>query len=93
MPLTGFLQRYDDKKGYLTEESYYVNGVLNGLSKKFREDGSMYSYNYVNGELNGVHRSFNKDGALIDESYYKDGEQTLSRSWYANGIKRSEKNY
>ena len=93
MPLTGFLKRYDDKKGYLTEESYYVNGVLNGFSKNFREDGSMYSYNYVNGELNGVHRSLNKDGALIDESYYKDGKQTSTRLWWDNGIKRSETNY
>jgi antitoxin component YwqK of YwqJK toxin-antitoxin module len=74
LPLTGFLKRFDDKKGYLSEESYYVNGLKNGWSKSFREDGSSYNYNYVNGELNGVHKSFNKDGALIDESYYKDGE-------------------
>ena len=93
LPLTGFLKRFDDKKGYLSEESYYVNGVLNGFSKKFREDGSMYSYNYVNGELNGEHRSLNKDGVLIDRSYYKDGDQTSSTSWYANGIKSSETNY
>ena len=93
MPLTGFLKRFDDKKGYLTNESYYVNGVLNGQSKSFREDGSMYSYNYVNGELNGVHISLNKDGSLSSQSYYKDGEQTSTRSWWDNGIKRSETNY
>ena len=94
MPLTGFLQRYDDKKGYLTNESYYVNGVLNGQSKSFNENGSLSSYSsYLNGKNNGLYESYNKDGSLSSQSYYKDGEQTSSRSWWDNGIKRSETNY
>ena len=91
LPLTGFLKRFDDKKGYLSEESYYVNGLKNGESKSFREEGSLsYSYNYLNGKLEGWYKDYNKDGALVSESYYKDGEVTRSTGWYDNGIKRYE---
>jgi antitoxin component YwqK of YwqJK toxin-antitoxin module len=94
MPLTGFLQRYDDKKGYLSEESYYVNGVLNGQSKSFNENGSLSSYSsYFNGEMNGQYENYYKDGSLSYQSYYKNGVNISNRSWYENGIKSSEKNY
>ena len=93
LPLTGFLKRFDDKKGYLSEESYYVNGLLCGLSKYFSENGSLsYSQNYLNGKDEGWYKVYNKDGALVSESYYKDGEiwKTRSTSWYDNGIKKRE---
>ena len=94
MPLTGFLKRYDDKKGYLTNESYYVNGVLNGQSKSFNENGSLYSNSsYLNGKNNGLYESYNKDGSLSSQSYYIDGVNISFRSWYDNGIKRRETNY
>jgi antitoxin component YwqK of YwqJK toxin-antitoxin module len=94
LPLTGFLKRFDDKKGYLSEESYYVNGLLCGLSKHFSENGSLsYSKNYLNGKLQGWYKDYNKDGALVYESYYEDGEQTRSTGWYDNGIKSYEYTY
>lgn len=94
LPLTGFLKRFDDKKGYLSEESYYVNGLLNGLSKHFSENGSLsYSINYLNGKLDGWYESYNKDGDLTHQSYYKDGEETSSTGWYDNRIKRYKSTY
>ena len=94
LPLTGFLKRFDDKKGYLSEESYYVNGLKNSESKRFYENGSLnIQENFLNGKNNGSYRSFNKDGTLRSESYYEDGEQTSSTGWYDNGIKSYEYTY
>ena len=91
LPLTGYVQWFVKKQ--LKREEYFINGIQNGTSRVFREDGSIESeQDFLNGELRFSIEYF-KNGLTSTKSYYTDGEKTSFKSWFKDGRKSMEENY
>ncbi len=77
------------KNGFLFREVYYTNGLRNGISKEYNEDGQLVTIlNYRNnilinseeinrlngeGKKHGVWKTFHMNNQLKSESYYENG--------------------
>lgn len=65
------IELYDNESTF--REWSYLNGLKNGTSRSFREDGKPWSLNtYVNDTLHGPYQTWHENGQLyIDGSYQK----------------------
>lgn len=95
LPVTGFVQNFDDKKGFLSSETYYINGIENGISTSYYEDGkeSRREY-YLNGQLDGSSYKYYENGRKSFEGSYLNGKPDGQHvAWYEDGKLHYVKNY
>jgi antitoxin component YwqK of YwqJK toxin-antitoxin module len=76
-------------------ESYYRNGLLDGLYMVYSEDNSMIEMgNYINGLKNGTLTSYYDNGNIRVKCSYTNGKlEGLYESWFKNGKKEISVNY
>ena len=61
--------------GEVEEESYYVNGELEGKYTEYYKNGKIEEEGtYKDGELEGKYFHYNKEGSIKKEEIYKNGE-------------------
>ena len=81
---------YDHKNMKLKSSVTYVNGMKNGVSKKYYENGNVsYEINYENDVLNGISKSYDINGNITCEENYENGvlNGTLIKYIYKESIK------
>jgi antitoxin component YwqK of YwqJK toxin-antitoxin module len=95
LPVTGFVQNFDDKKGFLNSETYYINGIENGISTSYYEDGKeSRRENYLNGQLDGSSHKYYENGRKSFEGSYLNGKPDGQHvAWYEDGKLHYVKNY
>ena len=67
--------------------AYYKNGKLEGLCKRWNENGQLFiKENYKNGQKEGLRRVWDEDGQIWYEINYKNGKREgMCRLWNENG--------
>ena len=65
----------------LVEENNYVNGKLDGVSKKYNEQYLTDEIHYKNGMREGLHRIYSEDGGVEDIYYEADKKTGESRKF------------
>ena len=83
---TGKLVTFDTKGGIL-DQTHYVNGRRDGLSRSWFKNGVLgFEAHYVNGRKNGLVRSWWQNGNLRTQEYRKSGRREgVGLSWYPSG--------
>ena len=90
----GLVEKYDEKKGFLTQKSIYKNDKLDGLSQYFYENSKIHKeINFKAGELHGPYRQYDPDGHLEIDQAYQDGTLSGPSKLYKKGILLLETNY
>ena len=81
--------------GNLEYEAEYVNGKLDGTSKVWLEDGTLYSISkYSNNQPHGIWKKFHPNGKLMFEVNYEYGQKHGVEKWYyENGNLKSEQEF
>ena len=81
--------------GNLEYEAEYVNEKLDGTSKVWLEDGTLYSISkYSNSQPHGVWKKFYPNGELMFEINYEYGKKHGMEKWYyENGSLKSEQKF
>ena len=81
--------------GNLEYEAEYVNGKLDGASKVWLEDGTLYSISkYSNNQPHGIWKKFHPNGKLMFEVNYEYGQKHGMEKWhYDNGNLKSEQEF
>ncbi|MBC8256830.1 MAG: hypothetical protein H8E85_05925 [Candidatus Marinimicrobia bacterium] len=81
--------------GNLEYEVEFVNGKLDGISKVWAEDGTLYSVSqYSNDQPNGKWKKFHPNGNLMFEVNYEYGQKHGTEKWYyENGQVKSEQEF
>ncbi len=73
-PITEGTVRLDNEASNTTSEVALKDGMLNGVSKQYYDDGSLWKESaYVDDKLHGVAKVYNKDGGLKREVSYVSG--------------------
>ena len=68
------------------EISFYKNGLLDGVSKKFSSKGVLIEeVTYKNGKPNGLAKYFELNGNLKESGQYKDGKRVGKWEYYMDG--------
>lgn len=81
----GLFVEIDPRAGYLTGESFYVNGMLEGTVKKFFYGTNPASLiEYAHGKINGKKKVYyeNAVGKIMEESDYKDDMKNGPSNFY-----------
>ncbi|MGF6905799.1 toxin-antitoxin system YwqK family antitoxin [Fusobacterium sp. PH5-44] len=66
----------DDETTVVFGESYYENGIINGVAKTYCNEVLIEETCYVNGKQNGLEKIFDfETGKLIKTSEYKNGKK------------------
>lgn len=74
------------KDGKIADESHYVNGNLEGISRWFSPKGvEIKTFVYEKNELHGISKYYSDEGELIAEGLYKRGRKTGVWKYYNNG--------
>lgn len=78
--------------GQKNYEIAYSEGLQDGKSTFWREDGSKQSEHYsIKGKCHGIEKNWCPNGTLSNEKKWIDGKmQGLATYWYCNGQKQSE---
>lgn len=78
--------------GQKNYEIAYSEGLQDGKSTFWREDGSKQSEDYsIKGKCHGIEKNWCSNGTLSSETQWVDGEmEGLATYWYCNGQKQSE---
>ncbi len=81
--------------GNLEYEAEYDNGKLDGASKVWLEDGTLYSISkYSNNQPHGIWKKFHPNGKLMFEVNYEYGQKHGVEKWYyQNGNLKSEQEF
>ena len=81
--------------GNLEYEAEFVNGKLDGVSKVWLEDGTLYSVSqYSNDQPHGAWKKFHPNGKLLFAVNYKYEEKHGTEKWYyENGQVKSEQEF
>ena len=81
--------------GNLEYEAEYFNGKLDGASKVWLEDGTLYSISkYSNNQPHGIWKKFHSNGKLMFEVNYEYGQKHGLEKWYyENGNLKSEQEF
>ena len=81
--------------GNLEYEAEYVNGKLDGASKVWLEDGTLYSISkYSNNQPHGIWKKIHPNGKLMFEVNYEYGQKHGVEKWYyENGQVKSEQEF
>ncbi len=76
-------------------ELNFKNGMLNGQSANYWENGKMKDENtFVNGKKNGVFKKYDSKGRLLIAGEMKDGMKNgLWTTWYDETQKEEERSY
>jgi antitoxin component YwqK of YwqJK toxin-antitoxin module len=74
---------------------YNTDGVINGIEKVYRENGTIWAENpWINGKHTGTYKQYFSDGKLMQEYYSDNGKQTGPEKWYyEDGTLESETYY
>lgn len=85
---TGVLTKHHDN-GQLKEESEYIDGRQEGMSRTYYEGGSLASERtYKGGHKEGVHRGWWENGQLKFEYTFEEGKtEGYQYQWYDDGAK------
>jgi antitoxin component YwqK of YwqJK toxin-antitoxin module len=92
----GLHRFYDhENENVITEESYYVNGILRGESKSFYFSGALLSTCMrINNRISGVYKAYHENGQLEEICYYIDSMiEGVRKTYYDNGKIRSVSYY
>lgn len=74
------------KDGKIAEESHYITGSLEGVSRWFSPKGiEIKTFVYEKNELHGMSKYFSDEGELLAEGLYKRGRKTGVWKYYNNG--------
>jgi len=81
--------------GNLEYKAEFINGKLDGTSKVWLEDGTLYSISkYSNNRPNGIWKTFHPNGKLMFEVNYAYGQKHGVEKWYyKNGNLKSEQEF
>ena len=81
--------------GNLEYEAEFANGKLDGTSKLWLEDGTLYSISkYSNSQPHGIWKKFHPNGKLMFEVNYEYGQKHGVQKWYYdNGNVKSEQKF
>lgn len=80
--------------GKLTEETHYINGRKEGVSKWYSKKGAVLkSFIYVNNELHGISKYYDEDGVMLVQGHYKRGKKTGVWNYYNNGKLVKQKDF
>ena len=81
--------------GNMEYEAEFVNGKLDGISKVWLEDGTLFSVSqYSNDHPHGNWKKFHPNGKLMFELNYEYGEKHGTEKWYyENGQVKSEQEF
>ena len=81
--------------GNLEYEAEYFNGKLDGTSKVWLEDGTLYSISkYSNNQPHGIWKKIHPNGKLMFEVNYEYGQKHGVEKWYyQNGNLKSEQEF
>ena len=81
-----------DGNGNLIRESYFQDGILNGITTLWSPDGmKIGESNYLNGALEGKSLIWNINGQLKQEAFFRNGVlHGPYSSWWDNGQKKEE---
>ena len=81
--------------GNLEYEAEFVNGKLDGISKVWLEDGTLFSVSqYSNDHPHGNWKKFHPNGKLMFELNYEYGIKHGTEKWYyENGNIKSEQEF
>jgi len=79
----------------LEYEAEFVNGKLDGTSKVWLEEGTLYSVSqYSNDQPHGAWKKFHPNGKLMFAVNYEYGEKHGTEKWYyENGNIKSEQEF
>ena len=81
--------------GNLEYEAEFMNGKLDGISRVWLEDGTLYSVSqYTNDQPHGAWKKFHPNGKLMFEVKYEYGQKHGYEKWYyENGNIKSEQEF
>jgi len=84
----GIEETYYPETKTIKEKTTYINGVRNGLSKQYYDNGQLeIIINYKNGKKDGLSEYWFKSGKFSGIRNYKNGKlDGLLEEWYENGI-------
>lgn len=81
-------------KGKLAYEAYYTNGLKNGTTKVFYNNGNIFTENNVTlCYMDGFFKQYYYEGGLEKELYYNNGALEVAMGFYQNGNKEYEAIY
>lgn len=79
-------------KAFLIDYAFYINGLMNGYSVDFYENGNVEKmFTMKNGSANGVYRIWNEENVLIEEGEYMVGVHIKYRKYDVKGKLIEEK--
>ncbi|MCB0445838.1 MAG: toxin-antitoxin system YwqK family antitoxin [Gelidibacter sp.] len=82
------------ENGQIAEQTNYVNGKIEGVSKWFSENGVVIKeFNYKNGQLQGVSKYYDSEGQLLAEGNYNNDQKTGVWKYYEKGVLKEEKDF
>lgn len=86
------VQRSYFPNGNIEYEAIYINGKLDGISRVWLEDGSLFSESgYSNGHPHGIWKKYHPNGKTMYETIYEYGKINGSEKWfYKTGQIKSE---
>ena len=94
-PVKKDVERSYYQNGNLEYEAEFVNGKLDGISKVWLEDGTLFSVSqYSNDHPHGNWKKFHPNGKLMFELNYEYGQKHGYEKWYyENGTIKSEQDF
>ena len=81
--------------GNIEYEAEYLNGKLDGLSRVWHKDGTLFSESeYSNGQPHGVWKKYFPNNNIMYEASYEFGNKHGNEKWfYETGRIKSEQNF
>lgn len=94
-PYTGIVKVCNANTGKVLSKKSYVDGILDGLSYKYHQDGwLLWKKNYASGDLDGEVIHYFSDGTTKSEEHYASGQLDGEViKYFADGTKKSQENY
>jgi antitoxin component YwqK of YwqJK toxin-antitoxin module len=95
IPYTGIVKVCNANTGKVLSKKSYVDGILDGLSYKYHQDGWLkWQKNYASGKLDGEVIHYFSDGATKSKENYASGKLDGEViKYFADGTKKSQENY
>jgi antitoxin component YwqK of YwqJK toxin-antitoxin module len=74
------------EQGFIFKEENYLNGLLNGIVKRWYENGNLaVESEYAQGISNGIWHEYYENGAKKEEGFYVDNKYQIRNFWIENG--------
>jgi len=95
VPYTGIVKVCNANTGKVLSKKSYVDGILDGLSYKYHQDGWLkWQKNYASGEMDGEVIHYYSDGTTKSKENYASGKLDGEViKYFADGTKKSQENY